>query len=235
MTLDLNKIKKAIPRNNGKKATVRGRGRPKRVIKESYDYSGEGHSNKQIEALAEFHENMNSKNLESLIKLFNFKDIAKFIKYQDDDIILDSLKNGYEDKDVHYYLESIDDELDRVDEDEAGIIYYIYQRGEESYIPNIAEEIVGMLDDKDYFTIGGEDFRIMSEDDVEQAYENLVDEIIDADIYGYGLDKLPDFLRDSFDREKIARELKYDGVGHNFNSYDGSAEEIGDYYVMYMG
>jgi len=94
------------------------------------------------------------------------------------------------------------------------------------------DELTECRIDSDSFEYGREEYRVLTDDEADQANDEYLDNYIDECI----LHELPERYRMYFDDEKFKRDCAIDGRGHNLSSYDGSEshQKIGDeYYYIY--
>lgn len=90
-----------------------------------------------------------------------------------------------------------------------------------------------LLNTPDDFTFDFDDneYRIISESAIWKIYVLEIKNIVDT-CYDLKLNELPNFIAIHIDWEKTAENAYVDGYGHTFNSYDGSEEQAGGYYIF---
>ncbi len=74
-----------------------------------------------------------------------------------------------------------------------------------------------ILDEGDEVRIGGETYRVLSEEEKDAAWEEALE--------SYGSELVDGFDGPYFDREKWKRDARMDGVGHVLSPYDHNAHE----------
>ncbi len=77
-----------------------------------------------------------------------------------------------------------------------------------------------------YIKSGGAEYRFINEDVIDDIYYNEVKETI-IDCYNLNV---PSFVE--IDWDKTIDNCMYDGYGHTFSSYDGSEDQIANYYIF---
>lgn len=122
---------------------------------------------------------------------------------------------------------------------------------EESYNQTIAEKAVALAQHLDLtlrellvdnelevdsdditFTYGRQEYKVMTDKEADDAWEESLDNYIDE----YILPEIPTAYQHYFDDEKWKRDAKYDSRGNSLNYYDGTEKEQkvnGTWYYIY--
>jgi hypothetical protein len=99
-----------------------------------------------------------------------------------------------------------------------------------------AEDEIGECgyDDCTFDGPGASEYRVMTDAEADQAWDESLDSYIDDCILG---ELKNETLKNYFDREAWKRDARHDGRGHSLSSYDGEENEVrlddGQYLYIY--
>lgn len=92
------------------------------------------------------------------------------------------------------------------------------------------QELCDNLGDADFhIEIDGAEYRFIHETEIENAFAESVQEMIES---CYGIRDLPGIIACHIDWNGIIRDCMVDGYGHHFSGYDGSENNAGEYYIF---
>lgn len=92
------------------------------------------------------------------------------------------------------------------------------------------QELCDNLDSADFnVELDGAEYRFIHDTEIEDIFaESIQDMINDC----YGIDDMPNLISNNLDWGGIVQDCMMDGYGHHFSDYDGSEQEITDYYIF---
>jgi len=116
--------------------------------------------------------------------------------------------------------------LDEVDSE----VYHALIYDHDIYIEDMDKALTcgtSYTDDDFYIDVDGMEFRFISKDAIDELWEEgLIEMVKDC----YGLSDVPSFV--TIDWAETIENLKEDGMGHHFGSYDGEEYETDSFYYF---